>query len=117
VSIIKAAVLLDWIRIFVPKGTRSAFFWICHVVLWINIAFYLACLVLANLVCRPFEHIWNKMLEGKCSDGRAADIVSAGFNLGVDIIVLILPQMVIWKLQLMKDKKLGIAVIFAIGLV
>ncbi|KAI1173521.1 hypothetical protein F4777DRAFT_580869 [Nemania sp. FL0916] len=117
VPTIKAAILLDWVKIFVPKGTRPAFFWVCHVVLWANVIFYIAALILVNLVCKPLEHFWNPLIEGHCSHGRAADVASAAFNTVVDIVILVLPQTIIWKLHMGLERRIGISIIFAIGLV
>ncbi|RYC65396.1 hypothetical protein CHU98_g804 [Xylaria longipes] len=117
IPLLKAAILLDWIKIFVPAGTRPAFFWVCYVVLGINTAFYIASLPLANAVCRPLQHFWDPLVEGHCGNGRVADVISAIFNSAADIIILMLPQTIIWKLQMAREKKFGIAAIFAIGLV
>ncbi|KAI0468006.1 hypothetical protein F4859DRAFT_492379 [Xylaria cf. heliscus] len=117
VPLVKAAILLDWIKIFVPAGTRPAFFWVCYVVMGINTAFYIASLALANAVCRPLQHFWDPLVEGHCGNGRIADVISAVFNSAADIIILILPQTIIWKLHMAPEKKFGIAAIFAIGLI
>lgn len=71
----------------------------------------------SNLVCRPLQHFWDPLVEGHCGNGRIADVISAVFNSAADIIILILPQTIIWKLHMAPEKKFGIAAIFAIGLV
>lgn len=44
------------------------------------------------------------------------DAPSAVFNLVLDILILLLPQQVIWTLQLTKSKKIGISFIFGVGI-
>ncbi|KAF2966245.1 hypothetical protein GQX73_g7356 [Xylaria multiplex] len=112
----KAAILLEWLHIFVPGGTRNAFFWACHILLWVNVLFYFSIIIVANLVCFPFALIWDKTLEGTCIDGKVIEVTSAVLNLTSDVIILVLPQRVIWNLQMKMQKKIGFSVIFAIGI-
>ncbi|KAI1260501.1 hypothetical protein F5Y18DRAFT_405609 [Xylariaceae sp. FL1019] len=112
----KAAILLEWIHIFVPTGTRNAFYWACQCLLWVNVLFYTSTIITANLVCIPFEAIWDKTITGKCIDGKVIEVVSASLNLVSDLIILILPQKVIWTLHMRPQKKVGVSILFAIGL-
>ncbi|KAI0440446.1 hypothetical protein F4803DRAFT_527340 [Xylaria telfairii] len=113
---VKTSILLDWLHLFVPRGTRGAFFWTCHIVIWFNILFYFSILVAGNLSCRPFHRIWDKRIPGVCFDRAPVDLTSAGVNLVCDMVILLVPQRAIWQLQLTTSKKLGVSVIFAIGL-
>ncbi|KAI0157246.1 hypothetical protein GGR57DRAFT_461338 [Xylariaceae sp. FL1272] len=112
----KAAILLEWIHIFVPTGTRNAFYWACQCLLWVNVLFYTATIITANLVCIPFEGIWNKTITAKCIDGKVIEVVSASLNLFSDLVILILPHKVIWTLHMKPQKKIGVSIIFTIGL-
>ncbi|KAI0465690.1 hypothetical protein F4859DRAFT_527824 [Xylaria cf. heliscus] len=112
----KTAILLEWLHIFVPDGTRNTFFWACHILLWVNVLFYFSIIIVANLICFPFALIWDKTLEGTCIDGKVIEVASAALNLTSDIIILVLPQRVIWNLQMKKKKKIGVSIIFAIGI-
>jgi hypothetical protein len=115
---IRTAIILDWIRIFVPKGTRNAFFWTSHVLLWLVITFYSALFVAENLSCIPSEKIWNPLaLGGSCTvNQQLLIIVISSANLVADSSILLLPQLIIWRLQMSKAKKVGLSVIFAIAL-
>ncbi|KAF7585979.1 hypothetical protein BBP40_009751 [Aspergillus hancockii] len=115
--LVKAAILLQWIRIFVPRGTRGSFYWACQIVLWTNLLFYLSVLVAGNLICVPFERIWDKTVPGVCYNGRRLNMTQGAFNLFSDIFILILPQRVIWRMNLSRKRKVGIALIFAVGLI
>ncbi|GAW20912.1 hypothetical protein ANO14919_104250 [Xylariales sp. No.14919] len=113
---IKSSILLDWLRIFVPYGTRGAFFWTCHICIWFNALFYSAIEIAGNLSCRPFSRIWDKRIPGDCFDRKPLDLTSAGVNLVCDIAILLVPQKFIWHLHLTTAKKIGVSIIFAIGL-
>ncbi|KAI5925800.1 hypothetical protein F4810DRAFT_699997 [Camillea tinctor] len=111
----KMAILLEWVHVFVPKGTRNPFFWSCHFLLMINVLFYSSTIIVANLLCHPLEYVWNKTLDGTCLDGRVVDVVTTAINLGLDSMILLLPQPIIWKIHVSKKKRLGISAIFTIG--
>ncbi|OTB01371.1 hypothetical protein M426DRAFT_266261 [Hypoxylon sp. CI-4A] len=59
----KPAILLEWVHIFVPEGTRNTFFWICHFQIWSNVLFYFATIVVANLIYVPFKRIWDITMD------------------------------------------------------
>ncbi|KAI0184730.1 hypothetical protein EV127DRAFT_374213 [Xylaria flabelliformis] len=113
---VKTSILLDWLQIFTPRGTRGALFWILHVIIWFNALFYTSIVVAGNLSCRPFNRIWDKRIPGVCFNRAPLDLTSAGVNLFCDIVILLAPQRVIWQLQLTTAKKIGVSIIFAIGL-
>lgn len=78
--------------------------------------FYTAILISANLTCKPYAKLWDKTLPGNCSDNNEFDVATASYNLISDVLILLLPQRMIWRLHLETKKKIGIAVIFAIGI-
>ncbi|KAI8623621.1 hypothetical protein F5Y19DRAFT_492473 [Xylariaceae sp. FL1651] len=114
--IMKASILKEWSRIFVPYGTRNAFWWTSHVVIVINVLFYGASVFLENLSCFPYQRIWDKTVPGsQCIDFKVTPLAGASINVILDLITLILPQRTIWSLQLSRKKKIGVSLVFAIG--
>jgi hypothetical protein len=112
----KTAILLEWIRIFVPRGTRNKFFWICHIVMWANNIFYTVAIINVNLVCTPQAAIWMRWLRGgQCMDRMALDLSSSCINLVFDLIILFLPQRVIWRLRMSTRERVGISLVFSTG--
>ncbi|KAI0398142.1 hypothetical protein F5Y17DRAFT_412468 [Xylariaceae sp. FL0594] len=116
VLLLKTAILLEWVRIFVPRDTRSVFYWTCHTLIWLNVIFYAAILIGANNSCRPFAKLWDKTLPGSCDDNNAFDVASAIYGFVSDTIILLMPHRVIWRLHMKMKKKIGIAIIFTIGI-
>ncbi|KAI0102570.1 hypothetical protein GGR51DRAFT_526991 [Nemania sp. FL0031] len=112
---LKIGVLLEWARIFVPTGTRNSFWWLCNATLVANVLFYVAVKLVDNLACFPHEKIWDLTVEGHCINQRASALASAIVNLVSDLVILGLPQMVIWKLNMSFAKRLGVSCIFAVG--
>jgi hypothetical protein len=117
---IKAAILVEWIRIFLPDGgnRRNLFFWACHFVIWANVVYCSTTIILVNLSCVPHEYLWNRTLPGGyCRINTAYTSLSAAcFAFATDVIILLIPQRVIWKLNMSWKRKLGVSVVFALGL-
>ncbi|KAH9897411.1 hypothetical protein F4778DRAFT_743489 [Xylariomycetidae sp. FL2044] len=114
---IKVSILREWSRIFVPRPARNTFWWICHILLALNVCYYVAGTFLANLQCTPREFIWDKTRAGgHCIESKYADVTAGIVNLVSDVLILLLPQKVIWKLQMPLKQKLGVSVIFAMGI-
>ncbi|KAK0610051.1 hypothetical protein B0T17DRAFT_545794 [Bombardia bombarda] len=113
----KTAILLEWTHIFVPDRQRNAFYWGARGIMALNIALYLAVIITETMSCIPLKVIWTPWLEGDCRvNKKVLDIITAYFNLVVDLIILLLPQRVIWKLSMTGSKKIGVSVIFSIGI-
>ncbi|KAI0965589.1 hypothetical protein F4678DRAFT_485233 [Xylaria arbuscula] len=114
---LKAAILLDWIRIFVPRGTRNYFYWIGTIVLVLHTTFCAAWIIAENLSCTPHRKIWDiTVWQGRCIDLKLLYVPVAAINLLADIIILILPQRTIWTLHMSTRKKFGVASLFTLGI-
>ncbi|KAL7624923.1 hypothetical protein AAE478_004137 [Parahypoxylon ruwenzoriense] len=114
--IMKASILREWIRIFVPRGTRDLFYYVCYTVMSMNICFYIAVLLVENLSCFPQERIWDKTVPGsECLDTKAISVAAAITNIVLDLFTLFVPQKVIWNLHMSTQKKAGIGLLFIIG--
>ncbi|KAI1101333.1 hypothetical protein F4804DRAFT_316239 [Jackrogersella minutella] len=115
VLLIKSAILLEWMTIFVPKGTRNFFFWSSSSVLVIHNLFYISMIIVELAACTPFKRNWNPLVTGKCLDTIGLAVAISAVNLAFDLIIFFLPQKVIWGLQMRTKRKLGISFLFAIG--
>ncbi|KAI4947914.1 hypothetical protein J4E86_008431 [Alternaria arbusti] len=117
IMLLKVAILLDWLKIFVPRGQRNAVFWISHVMIWANILFYGVGTLVEIFQCSPRTKIWNPLVEGKCPiDMRSHNMAAGIVNLISDLVILGLPQRVIWQLHMSRASKIGISLLFGIGI-
>ena len=64
------------------------------------------------LECRPLSTIWTK----NCLPSKASSITFASVNLATDIVILALPQRVIWKLNRSSRERLAISILFLLGI-
>ncbi|OTB17638.1 hypothetical protein K445DRAFT_20107 [Daldinia sp. EC12] len=113
----KAAVLIEWNRIFVPRGIQNSFYWIGRGLLVFIILVHIAYIVAENMSCIPYSRIWDKTVtEGYCIDAKIFQIPVCAFNSMYIAIVVVLSQRAIWRLQLTTRKKFGVSILFLVGL-
>ncbi|KAI0100757.1 hypothetical protein GGR51DRAFT_575246 [Nemania sp. FL0031] len=113
----KAAILLEWIHIFVARPNRNTFFWICSGMIMANTALYIATIITTNFACTPRERIWRRYIPGSCINIDAFNVFITVFHLIFDLLMLLLPQIAIWKLSLTTRQKTGISIVFSVGAV
>ncbi|KAI0877848.1 hypothetical protein GGS24DRAFT_446245 [Hypoxylon argillaceum] len=101
-------------RILSPRS-RTAFFWLCQIALWLNVVYYIVAIVVESLQCTPRERIWDLTVKGICLDARALEVITS-INVVSDAIMLAAPQFVIWRLKLSTWNKVGLLLISAVGL-
>lgn len=74
------------------------------------------CLILLNMQCVPHAAIWEFYLPSKCYSLPKVMLTSASVQVASDFCMALLPQKVIWGLHLTWQKKMGVAVIFGVGI-
>lgn len=111
----KVTVLLQIMRLFVATK-QGLVYWTIQVVIWLNVLFYLANLLAIIFQCTPVEKAWNPVLDGTCFNTVVNFIVTTALNIVSDFMILLLPLWAIWHLQIPLPKKLGVASIFAVGI-
>lgn len=114
---LKVSILLDWARIFAPRGTgNTTFRWICYSMLGVNAVYYTVAILVSSFSCFPHEKIWNRLIPGSCIDSKIVLICSASINVVSDFLILLLPQKIIWHLRISVRKRIGISFFFTTGI-
>ncbi|KAI8626579.1 hypothetical protein F5Y19DRAFT_220767 [Xylariaceae sp. FL1651] len=113
--LLKASILLEWTRLFVPHGTRNVFWWLCIGLVAVQLSFLVASVLGLVFACIPYQKNWDFTVPGRCIQKSRLEITSAAIHLASDLVILVLPQKVIWNLQMSFRKKLGVSVIFSLG--
>ncbi|CAI7633259.1 unnamed protein product [Penicillium glandicola] len=107
-------------RMFAPRGRRSEgyFWWGCVVVIFIQIASGTGIVISLNMQCIPHSAIWDITIlaTSKCFDLYKLQVASASIQLISDVAILLLPQQVIWSLKMTWRKRMGVSIIFGLGL-
>ena len=115
--LIKTAILFDWSRLFVHANKRhNPFWWCCMILCVLQCLWGVACIVLLNLQCRPHRAIWEFYVPAECYELPSVMLGSASVQVLTDIAMVLLPQRIIWSLHMNWKRKLGVSIIFAVGL-
>ncbi|KAH8732138.1 hypothetical protein GQ44DRAFT_735788 [Phaeosphaeriaceae sp. PMI808] len=114
--LLKVAIFLDWIHVFGgSQGIRGGFYWACIANIVVNFVFYTTTIFVMIFACTPRSKIWNQLEEGKCVNIFAVNVASSVFNFILDLVMLSMPQRIIWNLQLSTKKKVAVSLLFAVG--
>ena len=88
-----------------------------RVIIGVTLVYYIMSTFITAFSCSPHEKIWNPLVtDGHCLDNNALVLVTCVFNIVSDVTILLLPTRAVWKLQMARKKKIGIILLFAIGL-
>ena len=112
VASFRLAILLLYIDIF----RKRVFFWAAISTGLLVVLYWAASILTIALLCRPINVNWNRTIIGTCGDLRKTEFASAGFNMGIDLLVVLLPMPVVWTLQMSKEKKFGVTAAFTLGM-
>ncbi len=116
VSIVKLSIILQYLSIFVPHRKANLMFIGCHLVIWSHVVFYSVATFFEIFLCTPRKKFWNPLMAGgHCYNAVALNIAAGSFNALSDFVILLLPQHIIWRLQMRWERKIGVSAIFLTG--
>ena len=97
-----------------PIAWRVAWFFVmAWVILW-----FVGCGSATVFQCTPVSLYWNQLAgdtSGFCINGYSFLAANAALNITSDIMILILPMPIVWRLHIKKSQKLAISSIFLLG--
>ncbi|CAH0046847.1 unnamed protein product [Clonostachys solani] len=117
----KIAILLQWTRIFTPRGTRTdrkrkVMFWLSMFAIFFNLAYHLVAVLTVIIPCAPFYGNDERGAQlFTCVPEIYFDFIEACLNVALGFLIMAIPQQVIWSLQMPFREKLGISILFFIG--
>lgn len=97
ILLIKVSMLIQILRIFVPRGSQSRTYYVIHALMWITILYYTIMAFLHVFTCQPIHKLWHPWVKGKCMNLGAMAITTATVNVFTDLCILAIAQRVIWK--------------------
>ncbi len=117
ILLLKAAILVDLLRVFSARGQRNYFFWIAHILIWLNVVYYATGIFVEIFACSPRAKLWNKLLPGGyCINSNTLTLASSIINVPSDILIVLLPQREIRNLHLSFQKRLRLSLVFAVAI-
>lgn len=110
---IRAAIILLYTQLF----TYRTFSLISYTILAVNVTFGVSAIIANCLICRPIQYRWSpNIVTGICGDVKALDLDTAILNLLHDVVLVVLPIPILWRLQLASTKKVILICTFGIGI-
>ncbi|ETS85563.1 hypothetical protein PFICI_03588 [Pestalotiopsis fici W106-1] len=118
IMVIKPLILLEWIHIFISAARPlKPFQWLCYILGTFNVLTCLLAILIDATSCKPQEYWLNGTTKGgHCVNTTDVAVVLAALNLITDMCILLLPQSIIWRLQLSRAKRAGVSLVFSIGI-
>jgi hypothetical protein len=115
VSLLKLSILFFYLRIFPGTGVRHLIWMTIVVTAFTGTVF----VILAIFQCLPISYYWKRWdgeHEGSCFDVNAMAFGNAGISIILDVWMLGLALSQIYHLNLHWKKKVGVALMFNVGL-
>lgn len=112
-AVSKSSALFFYARIFGVTNTRFKYaLWLVHAM---NIAWLIAILLSVTFMCNPVEKAWKPALDGHCLNTGLLWTGSGITSLIIDVIILVLPLPMLWKLQMKAIRRVQITGVFICG--
>ena len=108
----KLSLLLQMMNIFALRRTGTIYY-LCQFMIWANFIFYTIIMFLAIFMCSPRRKFWDRLTPGHCMNNDTINIVTAIINAASDLVLLLLPIICVFKLQMSLKKKIGVSAVFA----
>ncbi|KAI0114622.1 hypothetical protein F4776DRAFT_673890 [Hypoxylon sp. NC0597] len=109
---VKLSALFLYRRIFIQKTFQT----VCKAIGIGVVLLYAAVLVETITISHMAANIWNNPDIGENIDRHKVDIGIAFFNVLGNVIVILLPIPLIWKLQMQVRTKISLTILFSLGL-
>ncbi|KAL4914977.1 hypothetical protein BDW62DRAFT_133980 [Aspergillus aurantiobrunneus] len=112
IPLIKLSIIYFYRRIF----GMTRMMWLCA---FLTIGYFISCTVAFSVCCRPPSYYWTQYTEpdgGHCLfDLYPFYLGNASANVFTDLLILVVPIPLVWKLQMKRVQKVLISGIFLLG--
>jgi hypothetical protein len=109
--LIKISILLLYHRIFAIPWYQK----LNGAVIALNICIMISMFLVSALSCLPVPGFWDYSIEAKCIDSIKFFYAQASINAVTDVIILLLPLPVLWRLLIDRKQKLLLSLLFMLG--
>ncbi|KAL4998611.1 hypothetical protein BDV10DRAFT_201141 [Aspergillus recurvatus] len=108
----KLSILLFYVRVFQTRSFRILSYTIGFLVLGHGIGVFFA----AVFQCSPVQYTWDKEIPGgSCFNQQAFYRYVSPPNICTDLVILVMPMPVVWRLQTRLTQKLALTGVFLLG--
>jgi hypothetical protein len=115
VTFVKISLLDLFISIFAASHTFSK---IANVLMGITASYGISFTIVTLAGCRPFAANWDKVSHPNytCINTATFYVAQGAIGAVLDIAILLLPVPIIWNLHMKTSKKIGLILLFSIGI-
>ncbi|KAI1141493.1 hypothetical protein F5Y05DRAFT_372745 [Hypoxylon sp. FL0543] len=111
VTLIKFSILHFYLKIFrQPTFVRAV-----YATMGLCMGFWFGAFFATVLFCNPPKKQWLPDTPGHCGDSNLLYVSCASTDLGIDVIIIMLPMVPLWGLQLPRAKKIALTFVFGMG--
>ncbi|KAJ4004266.1 hypothetical protein NW752_011880 [Fusarium irregulare] len=110
-NLAKISMLLFYLRIFVHRWFRRC----CFTLIGLVTCYTIAAVTLSILQCNPIIGAWDKSMNPTCIDLEKFWLANAGYSIGTDVLILLLPMHPIFTSKLSCAQKRGLIVLLTLG--
>ncbi|KAL1304335.1 hypothetical protein AAFC00_000736 [Neodothiora populina] len=108
----KLSLLFSYLRV---AGFNRAYAVTINVVIVAVIISQVIFAILLSAACHPISKQWNPALPGECIDTLATYFALGGTSLTWDLIIIVLPLPIVRRLQLDRQNKMALGVVYGLG--
>ncbi|WYZ39851.1 hypothetical protein EsH8_IV_000192 [Colletotrichum jinshuiense] len=115
IALIKSSILFLYLRIFPDERFRKIL-WCTQV---FNLLLWISFISTTFASCQPLNFFWNgwtKETEGKCFNLNAFAMCHGAINVALDFWILILPSTQVLGLRMQLKRKIGVLLMFGVGI-
>ncbi|OHW90030.1 CFEM domain-containing protein [Colletotrichum incanum] len=114
-AFIKSSILFLYLRIFPDENFRRLL-WCTQL---FNLLLWVSFISGTFASCQPLNFFWNgwkREMEGKCFNLNAFAMCHGVFNVALDVWMLLLPASQVYNLRMQRKRKLGVMLMFGVGI-
>ncbi|KXH50132.1 integral membrane protein [Colletotrichum simmondsii] len=113
-ALVKQSVLIFLIRF---SGVKDVVRYVVWVTATFNLALMIATFVAVIFQCTPIEKNWKPTLAGSCIQQFSLGISTACLTILTDLVSVGLPSYVFLGLKMQKKRKIGLMIVFMLGII
>lgn len=99
----------------VPSGVSRRFTAVLWATCALVVVYCIICVFISIFGCQPVSYFWDKTQNGHCIDEVMFFRANGITNMLLDILVLVLPLPMVWRLDLELRQKMIVTGIFMLG--
>lgn len=103
---VKASILSFYLRF---AAANRPFQIAAYILLFVIVGYSLNAAFSFLYLCTPMRSLWDSSVPGNCVDLNSAYLVSSVLNVATDVVILLLPIWLLWRLRVQWQQKMAVA--------